>query len=123
MLPQYFVWHYGRGLKAAFGLAHNAIEAALHIWSVRELFATLFEPWRMIVVPHRREEALSSFFSAVWYNLLSRLIGAVARVIAIALGVATTLVMGFVGAGIVGFWLIGPALPPIFILLAFAILA
>ena len=122
LIAQYFAWHYGRGLKAAFGLAENAIEFALHIWSVRELLVSLFSPWKQIIVPHRREESLSTFFTAAWYNLISRMIGAAVRLIAIGFGLVHAVFMGGVAAVILSFWILGPALPILFLFAALIVL-
>lgn len=122
VIAQYFAWHYGRGLKAALGLSENAVEFALHIWSIRELFSSLFSPWKQIVVPHQRTEALSVFFTAAWYNFLSRIIGASVRLVAIGFGLVHAIIMGGIAVVILVFWVLGPFLPALFLIAALAIL-
>ena len=122
LLPMYFVWHYGDGMRRAFGLAQNAILLPLHVFSIKELCKTLFSPWKQIVDQHPREILSAESLEAYWNNLISRVIGFVMRVILIAIG--SLFVAGVVvcAAVLVAGWVIAPFLPPLFFFVGITLL-
>ncbi|MBI4134443.1 MAG: hypothetical protein HY475_03420 [Candidatus Terrybacteria bacterium] len=122
MLTAYLTWHYGRGFRSAFSIAANFLLFAVHLFSIRELASTLFLPWRQMTFAHRGGWLTAATFSALWGNLLSRILGACARMLFIALG---GIFIVFVGIGVaifLGGWLLGPLVPPLFFFLGVALL-
>ena len=118
----YFVWHYGDGMRRAFGLAQNAILLPLHVFSIKELFKTLFSPWKRIVDEHPREILSAESLEVYWNNLISRIIGFVMRVILIAIGSLFVAGMVLVAAMLVVGWVAAPLLPPLFFFIGIALL-
>lgn len=122
MLTAYLTWHYGRGFRRALYIAASFLLFAAHLFSIRELAATLFLPWRQMTFAHRGGWLTGATFSALWGNLLSRILGACARIIFIALG-SIFIALVFIGAMIfLGGWLLGPLVPPLFFFLGVALL-
>ena len=122
LFPMYFVWHYGDGMRRALGLAQNAILLPLHVFSIKELFKTLFSPWKRIVDEHPREILSAESLEVYWNNLISRVIGFVMRVILIAVGSFFVAGTAFAAAVFVVGWVVAPLLPPLFFFVGISLL-
>ena len=118
----YFVWHYGDGMRRAFGLAQNAILLSLHVFSIKELCKPLFSPWKQIVDQHPREILSAESLEAYWNNLISRVIGLVMRVILIAVGSFFVAGTALAAAVLVVGWVVAPLLPPLFFFVGISLL-
>ena len=118
----YFVWHYGDGMRRALGLARNAVLLPLHMFSIKELLQTLFSPWKQITSQHPRELLSAESLEAYWNNLISRVIGAIMRLILIALGLVFVAVAAVCAVALVVGWVTAPMLPVAFFFIGVALL-
>lgn len=81
-----FSWWYGRGWIAQWGRVVERWKHTIHVFSVGELFVTLFAPYRQIsanIDDASFAVALHSFFD----QLVSRFVGAFVRTTTILVGI------------------------------------
>ena len=117
MITAYLTWHYGAGMRSAFRIAGNFVAFAIHLFSMKELMASLFAPWRRITEESNAGFLSSAFFMTIWDNLISRFLGAIARSILLAMGLIFLIVVSIGSFMIVVLWLLGPIVPIAFIAL------
>jgi hypothetical protein len=123
MVTAYISWHYGAAFRRAMQIAANFIIFALHLFSVRELIQSFFAPWRRIVDDTSKGGLFSAqWLWAVWDNVLSRVLGAIARAFLLALGAIFFVFIAFGALLLVIGWVVGPVLPPMLIALGFFML-
>lgn len=108
LVPTFFAWWYGRGLKDLFAFLIALLNYLQNMFSVTTLLKTLFSPWKKMV------EEKGRGLQGLWYwildNLISRGIGFVVRVIMILLFIMVFilfLVFSFVA---IIFWIGMPAI-------------
>jgi len=109
----YLFWHYGDGLRMAFGKAAGAVLGFLNYFSVFLLARTVFSPWHRILEPYGRGFDPSRFFWILAGNIISRVLGAIVRSAAIAIGVAASAAAAALGVFYLSFWLAAPLLLPL----------
>jgi hypothetical protein len=117
MLLRYLFWHYGRGLRSVFRIAGNFFAFSLHLFSVRELSDSLFAPWKQITFSHRGGFLTAEALEALWGNVISRVLGAMARSVLIAIGVFFAAIVVALDIVIIVLWLLAPLIPLGFVLL------
>jgi len=112
MITAYLSWHYGAALRKTIVIAGNFVAFALHLFSMKELLASLFAPWRRINEESRGGGMFSSAtMMMVWDNLISRLLGAIARMVLLSMGLVFLAVVVLASMLMVLAWVIGPILP------------
>lgn len=107
---RYLVWHYTQVPSLLFKLWGNLLWYLGHAFSVRELWRSLFSPWKRIVAQRTKRWDIEDYASAVVANFISRIIGAVMRLIIIFVGRSLQLVL-LLGGGL--FYIAWFALPVI----------
>ena len=119
MLLRYLFWHYGRGFRSVFRIAGNFFAFAFHLFSVRELSDSLFAPWKQISVSSRHNGGFltAEKLEVLWGNFISRVLGAIARSVLIAIGLLFTVIVVAGGIFMLLLWFVGPLLPVLFIFL------
>ena len=123
MFSSYVIWHYVPALRRVVEIAGNFIAFALHLFSIKEMFESLFAPWRRITEDTKQGGFLSpTMLWAVWDNILSRVLGAIARSLMIALGGIFLTLVTFVAVLFVVVWIVGPVLPVAFFFLGIVML-
>ena len=122
MLFAYISWHYGKGLRAAVAIARNFIAFAMHLFSIRELARSLFSPWKQITEEYRGQGLNTTFLWAIWGNLLSRILGAIARSSLLILGLFFLAFVALSASIFLAFWAIGPLLPPVLLVVGVMLL-
>lgn len=108
----YLTWHYTAGLRNAAFLTLAYPLALLDWFSVRHLLATLFSTWHHDLMGYGRGFDPAEFFWVLAGNILSRVIGAIIRVITIAIGMSVSVAAFFLRAAWLFLWLILPILIP-----------
>jgi hypothetical protein len=119
----YLLWHYGDGLPEVSQNAVHRTIGFLNFFSVSLLAATLFAPWRRVIDPYGRGFSPQAFFWTLGMNLVSRLVGAVARVIMIVIGILATAGAAVAGAAFVLLWIASPVLVFVLPLFGFSLFA
>ncbi len=111
-LPNYFRWHYTRGIRDLTNNILHAIHFLADFFSLSVLFKTLFSPWERMGEGYRSgfhpKEALVSFL----INSIMRAFGFFVRASVLVMGFFS-LVMGMlVGLIILILWIIYPIILP-----------
>lgn len=118
----YFYWHYTYGLKAAAFDVFELTFSLLDFFSVAHLIKTLFYPWHKIVEPYKRGFAVKEFVWSLANNLISRILGAIVRTMAILIGLSLSLSVLFFGILLLIFWISLPVSLPLALLVGAALL-
>lgn len=103
-------WWYGSGWKGRLTLFRDRIASTASFFSIGQLFATLFSPFRQISA-NAGGESFADTVRGFFDNLISRVIGAFVRFFTILAGILIILVQSVYQVIILLFWLILPALP------------
>ena len=111
MLLRYFYWHYGKGLRDAIRIARNFLAFSFHLFSVKELSDSFFAPWKAITFSHGAGILTAEIIDAFFGNVLSRVLGAVARSVVITMGVMFTAAILVFDGVLLTVWIIGPVVP------------
>ncbi|MCS7092384.1 MAG: AAA family ATPase, partial [Patescibacteria group bacterium] len=98
---QFLNWHYSHGVEYYIKSWQSNISWIHHYFSLPLLVSTLFAPWkRLVVIDKRPGFDISRWFETASYNLVSRLIGFLARIVLIFVAILTLIITflgGFVG--------------------------
>ena len=107
-------WHFHEAFLSIVGAWRNFLSFNLRYFSVGELSRTLFSHWHKTSEGYGRGFDLQRFFSVLIGNIMSRVLGAIARSIFIIIGLAVELFILLAGAAVLLFWV----LLPIWVLMA-----
>ncbi|MBI2451363.1 MAG: AAA family ATPase [Parcubacteria group bacterium] len=95
---QYLFWHYTGGIKGFIEIWGNFIEFFWNYFSIKLLSKTLFAHWHRDISKRGRAFRFGDFFQTLAFNVLSRIIGAVVRLVVIFVGlffVILAMILGF----------------------------
>lgn len=109
-------WWYGNGWKAQLLRVRDRLAATAGYFSIGQLFATLFSPFRQISAGSVSGSAgvqLRAFFD----KTLSRLIGAIVRLFTILAGIIVLFLQFIFEVIILIIWLLLPAFPVVGLIL------
>ncbi|MEX0930207.1 MAG: hypothetical protein WDZ79_00870 [Candidatus Paceibacterota bacterium] len=107
-LVDYAVWHYTRAIRDGVRITRTLVWFCFHFFSIALLARTLFAPFEKLSERYPRGFDPSRILSALIVNTLMRLIGALARLVVIAIGLASMAAIILLGA--IGFvvWIVFP---------------
>ncbi len=106
--PRFFLW-YAASIKKTSETVWLLVLKNLDYFSIPLLFKTLFSPWKRDVISTKGLSLNEKF--RIWiFNLLSRLIGAVVRLVTIFFGLFLTVFLLVFGLVAIIFWSILPFL-------------
>ena len=101
-------WQYIESPQTLFKVWKNFLSFNLSFFSIPLLLKTLFYPWRKYHESYGRGFDIKRFFSALTFNSISRLLGALVRTILILAGLLIeTLVIGLGALLLIG-WILLP---------------
>ena len=86
IIRHYLLWHYTEAYKELFSVSKNLIWFVISFFSIPQLLKTLFSPWRRIVEEKKKSWNFEDFASRIVINIISRIIGAIMRLIVIGIG-------------------------------------
>src|SRR3989344_2395743 len=102
---EFLLWHYGQGLNQYLRRWVYALGWVVHFFSLPLLLTSLFSPWKRLVdtqdVPGFHPEAI---FRQLSFNLISRVIGAIVRIVMFLGGTLLLLPVFTIGAIGLVFW-------------------
>jgi len=104
-------WWYGRGWVAQWRRLVGQFKATLDFFSVGQLAATLFAPFRQISASGGSDSSFGGQMRALVDKLISRIIGAIVRFFTILIGLVVISLQAVYGAVILLFWWLVPLLP------------
>lgn len=113
LVPTFFMWWYGRGLKDLFSFLSAFFSYTSNMFSVTTLLKTLFSPWKKLV--GERGRGIEGLKLWLVDNLVSRAVGFIVRLFMIIFFLIVFILFAFFAVLAVIFW-IGM---PVFILAAF----
>src|SRR5579863_3451712 len=87
LVVMWFSWHFLEMPAVLFSIWKNYIYFGLDFFSVPLLLSTLFSPWRNYTWHYPKGFQVVEFFNTLASNFFSRIIGAVCRLILIAVGI------------------------------------
>jgi len=90
-------WHFYEMPKFLLGVWKNYILFALNYFSVPLLLKSLFAPWRKYKWNYPKGFDVGEFFSTLISNAISRILGALVRIILIAVGIFFQIFVIFAG--------------------------
>jgi ATP-dependent Clp protease ATP-binding subunit ClpC len=107
-VQQYLFWHYTEGRRSFLRIWKNYLEYFWHFYSVKLLARTLFSYWHRDITFRGPGFDMREFFQTLAFNLLSRGIGAIVRLLTIIFALLVELVALAAGAVLFLVWLIYP---------------
>lgn len=106
---QFLSWHYSKGIDYYLNSWTSSLRGVYHYFSPTLLLATLFSPWKRMVVADRSPGFnFQKKFEAFTFNLISRWIGSIVRFTLLWVGLIFILFSFLGGAMGLIFWLIFP---------------
>lgn len=106
----YAKWHYSRGLRELFGVAHNFLWFVAHFFSFQLLLKTLFAPWKRLGENYSGGFDLAAFASTLVVNTLMRVVGFCTRVVILTIGFFSYLFVLVFSACIFVIWFLAPVI-------------
>jgi hypothetical protein len=106
----YLWWHYSSSLVGYIRVSRNFWWYVFHIFSIPQLTATLFAPYKRIVEYPNSHFSLQNFFERVVLNLFSRIVGAIIRISILIVGISALLIYTFMSLAGFAIWLGAPIL-------------
>jgi hypothetical protein len=113
LLMSLFSWWYSDGLKKELVYLAHAMGASLDFFSIGLLIKTLFAPFRQIDAGQAMQAPVDIQVRMFFDRLLSRIIGAVMRLVLIVVGAATLTVQLVGSVAAMAIYLLLPLLPVI----------
>ncbi len=112
-----FKWWYGAGWRRRALLVNGRLEGVMDYFSIGLLLKTLFSPFRQISAG-QVDGPLGVQLHALADKLISRVIGAMVRLVILVIGLITIALQALFGVFILAAWAFVPALPAIGLVLA-----
>lgn len=110
IFPGYFLWHYTLALKDIWHVWTNFLWFVSREFSILTLLGSLFAPWRRVTEGKPAHFNLEKYAEAFVANLMSRLVGAVLRLIIVFIGLCCLLCTMLGGIVFYLVWLLAPLL-------------
>lgn len=98
MLLDFSVWYYTRAFRDILAVWLNFMWFIVHFFSIPLLLRTMFAPWKRIT-DESRPKSIEDFLASHLMNVMSRVLGVLARMSVITVGVFFLLI------GTLGFFL------------------
>jgi hypothetical protein len=118
ILILWFLWQFYEMPKFLIGVWVNYFIFASNLFSIPSLLKTFFSPWRRYKWQYPRGFDIGEFFSTFVSNLISRILGAIMRIVLIIVGILFQIIV--VISGLV--FLLGWLLMPLIIVFGFLII-
>jgi len=110
IIHDYFVWHYTRAWWEMWGVWRNFILLVVHFFSIPQLAQSWFAPFKRMTQGRGKAFDFEDLASYVIINIISRIIGAIARTVIILFGIAALLITIVGGFVTYLFWMVAPFL-------------
>lgn len=107
-IPQYLKWHYTRAWRDLLDNCHSLISFVTLFFSFRELFRTLFSPWRRLGESYTKGFDPESFLSTFIVNSITRIFGFIIRFVVLFIGFISLLFAYLLSIFVFMVWLLYP---------------
>jgi len=108
ILTVWFLWHFYEMPMFLFSVWKNYLKFGSNYFSIPLLFKTFFSPWRRYEWMYHKGFDIIEFFNTLISNIFSRIIGALVRVVLIALGIIFQVFIFVAGVVVILFWISTP---------------
>lgn len=105
---QYLYWHFWEQSPLILRIWKSYLLFNLRYWSVPLLAKTLFSYWHKYRYSYGRGFDLQRYFEAFTFNLISRVLGAIMRLILISIGIIVEVFVFLGGLLVFLIWLVLP---------------
>lgn len=112
----YLVWHYSVGLRDLLGVFKTFLWFFKNFFAFGSLLGSLFSPWRRLDEPVGSVFHFEQFAGNLVANFVTRIAGAIVKLIFISIGLAVTLGVSIFGLLFLCAWLLAPLLIVVLIL-------
>jgi len=106
----YLWWHYSTSLVSYIRVSRNFWWYFFHIFSIPQLTATLFYPYKRIIERPSNHFSFGDLFERTVLNLFSRLVGVIIRISILIIGTLTILIYTVFSLAGFAIWLGTPIL-------------
>lgn len=110
ILSALIVWHFSTAARGFAKAWRNFLVFNLRYFPVAELFRTLFSHWKRSVERYSRGLDIGAWARTFLGNMISRVIGAVVRLVIIIVGLVVEVFIFFAGLFMVLIWIFLPVL-------------
>lgn len=118
ILVSWFSWHYLISLSGIYSTWRNILRFNLDYFSIPFLLETLLSPWRKYKISYGKGFDIGRFFETIAFNVFSRIMGFLVRVIVIFTGVITEVLLLVFGIFVLLFWITLPLITFVGLLLS-----
>ena len=108
IFSMWIVWHFYEMPKFLLKVWNNYILFALNYFSLPILLRSLFSPWRKYRWNYPKWFKIGEFIGTFVSNMFSRLLGALMRIVLIAVGILFQLFVILAGLVIILLWILVP---------------
>jgi len=110
IIYDYFIWHYVHAWRSIAYVLQNLLWYTVHFFSIPQLTRSWLAPYKRITEQKKTGFSLEDFAGRILINVLSRVIGCIARTVIISCGLCATAVVSFAGVVTYVIWALLPFL-------------
>ncbi|MDD4990510.1 MAG: hypothetical protein PHW31_04395 [Candidatus Pacebacteria bacterium] len=103
-------WHFVEATRSIFLGWKNFLKFNLNYFSIGLLLKHLLRPWRADKGAYARGFDIKQYFNTFLGNMISRILGAIIRLVVIAAGLVFEIVIFFAGLFVLLFWIFLPVI-------------
>jgi hypothetical protein len=104
----WFLWQFYEMPKFLFSVWRNYLFFGLDYFSISLLLKTLFSPWRKYNWVYPKNFDIKEFFNTLISNAVSRILGAICRIVLIIVGAVAQFFIFVIGIIVILSWLLIP---------------
>lgn len=104
----FWKWYYGEAVRNVLNAWRNFIIFALNYFSIPLLLKTLFAPWKRDITRKPRGLDIKKFLDYLAFNLISRGLGFLVRLVTILVGIVFLILVAVAGTIFFVLWLVMP---------------
>lgn len=108
LIPYYISWHYTVAILGLFQTWKNFIWFFFNYFSISVLLRTLFQPFERIEDRYKKGMQPREIFESIIFNLISRVVGFVMRIVVIVFGIFVIMISVLAGIVIFVLWILMP---------------
>jgi hypothetical protein len=108
IIVMWFLWQFYEMPKFLFSIWRNYLFFGLDFFSIPLLLKTLFSPWRKYNWVYPKNFDIKEFFNTLISNFVSRILGAMCRIVLIIVGAVAQFFIFIIGIVVIILWLLIP---------------
>jgi len=108
ILIAWISWQFFEMPKFLFEVWNNYFIFASNLFSLPLLLKTFFSPWRRYIWNYPKNFDIKEFFNTLISNIISRILGAIMRIVLIAVGITFQIFIAVAGSIVFLMWILLP---------------